>query len=116
MKPHLLLIIDSDPRKYPRAAEAVRIAAGLGAWGGFALTLYLHGPALTLLGLEGEQMLDGDSYPQYLPVLRQMGHALRGEAGGSWPASLSEYGEGFSPMDMAEFRQLVSNSAWVLRF
>ena len=41
MKPKLLLLVTSDPRTSARPAEAVRIAAGIGAWKKADVTLYL---------------------------------------------------------------------------
>ena len=46
MKPRLLLIVTTDPRISPRPAEAVRIAAGVGAWQKIDVTLYLRDAAV----------------------------------------------------------------------
>jgi hypothetical protein len=40
-----LLIITSDPRQSPRPAEALRVAAGLGAWGRLTVSILLVGEA-----------------------------------------------------------------------
>jgi hypothetical protein len=40
-----LLIISSDPRTSPRPAEALRVAAGLSAWGRLTVSILLVGEA-----------------------------------------------------------------------
>jgi hypothetical protein len=116
MKPQLLLIVDSDPRNSPRPAEAVRIAAGVGAWERLRVILYLHGPAVALLDPESDQFPDGDNYARYLPLVRETDQALRVQAGASLPPGVSEPGEGFSLLDAAELARLTAESTWVIRF
>jgi hypothetical protein len=69
MKKRALFIISSDPRTSPRPAEAVRIAAGVGAWQKVEPILYLHGPAVEMLGEFAEELPDGENYARYLPAL-----------------------------------------------
>lgn len=116
MIPRVLFIIDSDPRRSPRPAEAIRIAAGLGAWGRMELTVYLHGPAVSILGLDAEELPDGENYQRYLPVLSELGHALRVEAAAALPEELSGPGRGFSGLEPVELAGLAATCACVLRF
>lgn len=116
MKPQLLLIIDSDPRHSPRPAEAIRIAAGIGAWDALHLTLYLHGPAVSLLSSESEEFPDGENYERYLPVVRERGHAICIEAGAPFSAQSSTYRENCRAIDRAELARLAAGCAWVMRF
>ena len=116
MIPRVLLIIDSDPRSSPRPAEAIRIAAGLGAWGKVHLTVYLHGPAVAALGNDAEELQDGENYPRYLPVLAEHGHGLRVEAGAALPQELSEAGQKFTSLEGAELAALAATCACLLRF
>ena len=44
-----LFVITSDPRTSHRPAEAIRIAAGVGAWNKVDVSLYLHGEARRLM-------------------------------------------------------------------
>jgi hypothetical protein len=67
----ILLIVESDPRTSHRPAEAIRIAAGIAAWKNVAVHLCLRGPAPFLLSGDPEEIIDGDSLHEYLPVLRR---------------------------------------------
>ena len=60
MKRGVLLIIATDPRSSHRPAEAIRIAAGVGAWGRVEVTLYLHGPAVLALSDDTDALVDGE--------------------------------------------------------
>ena len=114
MKPRLLIIVDSDPRTSPRPAEAVRIAAGVGAWDRLELILYLHGPAVHLLTSEREEYPDGENYDRYLPLVREMGHALRHQ--GDAELLASENADGSVPIDAVELARLAAGCSSVLRF
>ena len=116
MPPRVLILIDSDPCRDGRAAEAVRIAAGMGAWHKLELTVYLHGPAVRLLGMDNQDLPDGDHYHEYLPVLREMGHQLRVDADAQLPRDLAEEARAFSPLDAAGLARLAATCSHVLRF
>jgi hypothetical protein len=72
MKPSALFIIESDPRQNGRPAEAVRIAAGVGAWNKVKVAVYLREAAVLILGEETEALVDGENYARYLPLLLQL--------------------------------------------
>lgn len=64
----VLIIVTSDPRESGRAAEAVRIAAGVGNWEKVAVRLCLCGEACRAL-LETDELVNGDVFDAYLPLL-----------------------------------------------
>ena len=79
----VLIIITSDPRKSPRPAEAVRIAAGVSAWREVAVSIYLRGSAVLALSEFPDDLADGDNFNRYLPLVGESGgviYAQRGEA------------------------------------
>jgi hypothetical protein len=68
MRPGVLLIVASDPRSSHRPAEAIRIAAGVGAWERVNVTVYLHGAAIWMLSECPDALVDGNNFTQYLPM------------------------------------------------
>src|SRR5574341_1504413 len=70
MKPSVLFIITSDPRVSHRPAEAIRIAAGVGAWQRVQVRLLFHGPAARALAEQVDELVDEESFTQYLPLLQ----------------------------------------------
>jgi hypothetical protein len=69
----ILLATERDPRKDPRVAEMVRIAAGLGAWKKIAVDVFLRGPAARALAEFPEELADGEIISQYLPMIVEHG-------------------------------------------
>ena len=73
MKRSVLIIVSSDPRTSGRPAEAVRMAAGLSTHGRLAVTLCLRGRALDVFRTSAEDLVDGDHFEDYLPILAGVG-------------------------------------------
>jgi sulfur relay (sulfurtransferase) DsrF/TusC family protein len=69
MRHRVLFIIASDPRNNARPAEAIRVAAGVGAWKKVGVTVYLRGPAVLALAEFPDEWVDADNYENYLPLL-----------------------------------------------
>ena len=70
--PTTLVIIESDPRKSPRPAEAIRIAAGIGAWKKTDVTLLLRGPVAGYSLQEfADELVDEDNFTRYLPIVAE---------------------------------------------
>jgi hypothetical protein len=90
MNPSALFIIESDPRRSGRPAEAVRIAAGVGAWKKVDVALYLRGAAVLVLGEQAEELKDGEDYGRYLPILGESGRPIYAQKGA---AALGEIGQ-----------------------
>ena len=116
MKPSALIIVTSDPRTSPRPAEAVRIAAGVGTWQKVETTLYLRGSAVLALGEGAEDLVDGESYVRYLPLVAESGRNLYAQAGASALDDLGEARVKFTPIDDVQLADLIANSTSVLRF
>ena len=64
-----LFVIVSDPRTSHRPAEAIRIAAGVGAWKKVDVSLYLHGEAVRILDDATGDFVDEEQFTRYLPML-----------------------------------------------
>ena len=90
MKPKLLVIVSTDPRKSPRPAEAIRIAAGVGTWRKADVTLYLRGAAVLALSEFADELEDGDNFIRYLPIVGEFGRPVYVQKG---VAELQELGE-----------------------
>ena len=116
MKPGALFIIQSDPRHSGRPAEAVRIAAGVGAWEKIEVTVYLRESAVLVLGEQAEALRDGEDYARYLPILRDLGRPVYVQQGA---AALGELGPTTLPCKEISDEQLAELAAareCVLRF
>ena len=116
VRPSLLFLIASDPRVGARPAEAIRVAAGLGAWKKLDITVYLRGPAVRALGEWVDDLRDEDNYTRYLPLLAHGGRPILVEAGA---AELSDLGTATAPfreIDDRELARLAAASTSVLRF
>ena len=116
MTPGVLFIITSDPRTSPRPAEAVRIAAGVGAWRKAAVTVYLRDAAVLVLSEFPDDLADGDNFSRYLPLVKESGGLICAQRGaallndiGHWPVSFHETGDD-------ELTALVSKNDYVVRF
>jgi hypothetical protein len=95
-----LIIVTSDPRTSPRPAEAIRIAAGVGAWKRAEVLLYLREAAILALSEFVDELVDEDHFHRYLPIVGewerpvyvQRGHPLRTQLGTS-PVRFEEIGD-----------------------
>jgi sulfur relay (sulfurtransferase) DsrF/TusC family protein len=116
MKPSALFVIESDPRQSARPAEAMRIAAGVGAWKKVDVIVYLREAAVLVLGEQVEALMDGEDYARYLPILRELGRPVYVQKGA---AALGELGQATSPFEEISDEQLAGLAAAresVLRF
>ena len=116
MKPRALIIVTSDPRTSARPAEAVRIAAGVGTWQKVETTLYLRDTAVLALRESAEDLVDGESYVRYLPLVAESGQNLYAQAGATALDDLRESRLKFTPIDDTQLADLIANSTSVLRF
>jgi hypothetical protein len=111
-----LFIITTDPRTSPVPAEAVRIAAGVGAWKKVTVSLYLRAAAVLVLSEFPEELTDGDNFLRYLPLVAESGGAIYAQRGtpflrevGLSPVSFQEIGD-------AELATLAAENDCLLRF
>ena len=80
---NVLIIVTADPRVNGRAAEAVRIAAGVGGWEKVSVKLCLCGEARRVLVESPDDLVKGEIFEQYLPMLREGESRLRALVGGA---------------------------------
>jgi sulfur relay (sulfurtransferase) DsrF/TusC family protein len=116
VKRRVLFIVTSDPRISPRPAEAVRIAAGVGAGETIHAVLYFRGPSLLALGESAEELVDGDNFLQYLPLAATCGGRVCAQSRSPLLAELGEAPVKFEPVDDDELARLARDSDCVLRF
>jgi hypothetical protein len=116
MNPAALFIIASDPRASRRPAEAVRIAAGVGAWGKVDVSVYLSEAAVLILGENAGELLDGGNFERYLPVLRDLGRPLFAQKDALLLPGLGPAALPFEEISDAQLAALASDCNCVLRF
>jgi hypothetical protein len=116
VKRRVLFMVTSDPRVSARPAEAVRIAAGVGAWETLDAVLYLRGAAVLALGEDAEELVDGDNFVRYLPLATEAGRRVCAQRGSPLLTELGETRISFVPMDDDELARLAADSECVVRF
>lgn len=116
MKRRVLFIVTGDPRVSARPAEAVRIAAGVGAWEQIEAVLYLCGAAVLALGESAEELVDGDNFVRYLPQAVEAGRRVCAQRGSPGLSELGETRVSFDPVDDDELARLAADSECVVRF
>lgn len=116
MKRRVLFIVDGNPRTSPKPAEAVRIAAGVSVWEKAEVTLYLRDAAVLALGEFADELVDGESFLRYLPVLAESKQAILVQ---SKTPALDELGEArveFQAIDDDALAKVVSTHHATVRF
>ena len=69
----LFIRVSADPRKSARAAEAVRIGAGVGAWKKVQVHVLFEGPSVRALDEFADELVSGELFTQYLPSIAEHG-------------------------------------------
>lgn len=116
MRHKVLFIIGSDPRTDARPAEAIRVAAGVGAWKKVGVTVYLRGPAVLALAEFPDEWVDADNYENYLPLLGGLDSPVCVAKGEPLLAELGEPRLPFKEIDDAALAQLCAAQDSVMRF
>jgi hypothetical protein len=116
MKASALFVIQSDPRRSGRPAEAVRIAAGVGAWRNVAVAVYLREAAVLVLGEQAEALMAGEDYARYLPVLRELGQPVYVQKGAAALGQLGQATLPFQEISDEQLAGLAAARACLLRF
>lgn len=111
-----LVIVNSDPRTSPRPAEAIRIAAGIGAWKKVEITLVLCESAVLALREFPDELIDEDNFTRYLPIVGEWGRPVYVETGAPLLADLGETPVRYERITVAQLAQLAAASDCVLRF
>ena len=110
-----LLIITSDPRISGRAAEAIRMGAGVGAWKKIAFTVFLSGPAILAAGEWVDELVDEDCYQRYLPVLAENALAFYVDAASPHRLELGKSSIAFQELTIRQVVGLIPDHDFVLR-
>jgi hypothetical protein len=111
-----LFIIDTDPRTSGRPAEAVRIAAGVAVWKKIQVTLYLRAAAVLVLGENADDLVDGENYTRYLPILGESGRPIYVQKGAPALSELGQSALTFQEITDVELARLAAERSNVLRF
>ena len=116
MKPRVLFLVTGDPRVSPRPAEAVRIAAGVGAWGKVEVSLHLHEAAVLALGEFAGELVDGEYFERYLPLVAETARAVSVQRDAPLLRELGQPTVPFDPIDHSQLAALAASSQSVVRF
>jgi hypothetical protein len=116
MIPGVLFIVTSDPRTSPRPAEAVRIAAGVGAWRKVAVTVYLRGPAVLVLSEFSDELSDGIDFRRHLPLVGESGGLIRAQRDAALLSAIGHAAVSFLETSDDELAALVTKNEYVVRF
>ncbi len=113
--PRILLVVDSDPRTSTRPAEAMRLAAGLGAWRNVELQIYFTGDALWAFD-ESVEVCDGEILRRCLPLLTETDRPLLVPPGGRPFVQRASSPVFCREMDLPALATLAAECQYVLRF
>jgi hypothetical protein len=113
---NILFIVNSDPRVSARPAEAIRIAAGVGAWKKVEVTLALCESAVLALSEFPDEFIDEDNFLRYLPIIGEFGRPVYVETGAPLLKDLGEAPVKYERITVAQLAALASASDCVLRF
>ncbi len=116
MKTSALFIVTGDPRTSPKPAEAIRIAAGVGAWKKADVLFYLRGDAVLALSEFADEFVDEDNYTRYFPIIAEFGRPIYVQKAAPQLADLGESPLKFEEIDDTRLAQLAAGCNHVLRF
>jgi hypothetical protein len=116
MKRKVLFLITSDPRESPRPAEAIRIAAGVGAWKKVEVTVYFGDAALLSLAESTDELQDEECFRRYLPLLGEKGRAVYIEEKSPFRDAIGDPALTVEELGAAGLARLAAVSDSVLRF
>ena len=116
MKPTALFIITGDPRTSAKPAEAIRIAAGVGAWKKAEILVYLRGPAVLALSEYCDEFIDEDNYTRYFPIVGEFERPIYVQQAAPLLSEIGDSPLDFEEVDDARLAQLAAESTYVLHF
>jgi hypothetical protein len=116
MTPKVLILVSSDPRISGRPAEAVRLAAGVGAWKKVQFSLYLTGPALLALQENADELVDGQNFSQYLPMLHALQTPVYVPAGQPKQESIAATDLRLQELTTSELAATAARSQYIMHF
>jgi hypothetical protein len=116
MTPRTLFIITGDPRSSPRPAEAIRIAAGVGAWKKNEIQIYLRGAAVLAVSEFPDELVDADNFTRYLPIIGEWGQPVYVERGAEKLADLGTSPLKHQEITDVELANLSTQATYLARF
>jgi hypothetical protein len=116
MKTSALFVIESDPRQSGRPAEAVRIAAGVGAWKKVDVAVYLRGAAVLVLSEAAEDWIDGENFSRYLPIVEEISRPIYAQKGAPMLRGLGQTTLSFEEISDEQLAGLAAGRRCVLHF
>lgn len=111
-----LFVVNSDPRNSPRTAEAIRIAAGVGAWRKIEVTVVLCESAVVALSEFPDDLIDEDHFRRYLPIIGEWGRPVYVETGAPLLNDLGQTPVPYERITISQLAALAAGSDYVLRF
>lgn len=111
-----LFIITSDPRREGRAAEGIRIAAGVAAWQKVAVRVYLDTAAARALAGTADALEDVTLIRQCLPMVGTRATPVLVPEGDLTGLDSTVWETEFSGVDPKNLAGLAAGSDWVMRF
>ena len=115
--PKVFFIITGDPRSSHRPAEALRIAAGVGAWQKATVSLYFRGKAVLALSECPDDFLDADHFSRYLPLVAEWGRPIYVQSGLlAWVNGPGATPLPYQEITDAELAHITAQQDYVLRF
>jgi hypothetical protein len=111
----LLLTTNRDPRTDTRVAEAVRVAAGIGAWKKMRVDLLLRDSAVFALDQFPEDLADGMLIREYLPAIQQHGGEIFVCSGNSLLQSLKTQTK-FRTVNQSAINKLIHSARYSLQW
>jgi hypothetical protein len=116
MKPRVLFIVTGDPRTSPRPAEAVRIAAGVGAWEKADIAVYLREDAVLALGESSGGLMEEEDYARYWPMLAESSQPIYMQKNATALRELGRPAAPFREISDGQLAELAAAQTYVIRF
>ena len=92
------------------------MAAGIGAWGKVDVSLHLRDAAVLALGEFAGELVDGDHFERYLPLVAESGRSISVQRDAPLLRELGPAAIHFDPMDESQLAALAASSRSVVRF
>lgn len=109
----MLILIQSDPRKSHRPAEAVRVAAGLAALGSLSIKVCFRQSAALILSESTNVLIDGAVICRHLPTLAAHAKAIYAEAS---PFLFGNAPIPYKRITLIDLKKISQNEKHILRF
>ncbi|MCI0537600.1 MAG: hypothetical protein L0Z50_20490 [Verrucomicrobiales bacterium] len=116
VNPSILFIITGDPRQSPRPAEAIRIAAGVGAWKKADVSVYLRDAAVLALSEYADDFVDEENYTRYFPIIGEFGRPIYVQRNAPLLAEIGQPSLRFTEITDDELASLTARHKYTARF